>query len=382
MWNKRRWKSNSKTSGISKLQEEWDRLKGFGRNGRFMRIALLGDFKHDTLRNILTICRKISKGLTRNGCDVLDFSYRDVMMSNSPIRSKRIARKFTKTSTDRFCRDLLRDYQPDVIIVLSFRILDIQTLRMLREAVPKTLLAGWYEDPLDGITDDSMEIARQLDVFMATGGGARLEQVGRACEIPAAFMPNPCDPDIERRHPVEEKDRCELLFTGTLGHKRCGTDPSRGDLITTLFERYGMTVFGALGKAPVHGMSYFRLICGAKITLSINASNDIRMYHSDRLINYLGCGAFVLAKAVPDSALLFEDRKHLRYFSSKQECLELVDYYLKHDDERNKIAAGGMAHAHTMFHCKRIAGDILDFITTGSYDAPWKEIYSENGGHD
>lgn len=347
-----------------------------------MRIALICDSKQDTLRNIQIIGRRIYKGLIRNRCDVLEFSYRNVMMSNSPIRSKRIARKFAKPRTDRFCRDLLGDYQPDVILVLAFRNLDSQTLEMLRAAVPEAVLAGWYSDPLDGITEASMDIFRKLDVFMASGGGARLEEVGRACRIPAAFIPNPCDPDIERRHPVEEKDRCELLFTGKLGHKGCGTDPSRGELIPTLIERYGMTVFGALGEATVLGMSYFRRICGAKIALSINATNDIRMYHSDRLINYLGCGAFVLAKAVPDSHLLFEDYKHLRYFSSNQECLELVDYYLKHEDEREKIAAGGMAHAHKMFHCERIAGDILDFITTGSYDAPWKEIYSERGGYE
>ena len=102
------------------------------------------------------------------------------------------------------------------------------------------------------------------------------------------------------------------------------------------------------------------------------------MYHSDRLINYLACGAFTLAARVPQTELLFEDHKHLRYFDSNEECIELIKYYLDREDERKKIGQAAMKYVHEKFHCQVIAKDIIDFLTTGTYNQPWRYIVGEN----
>jgi spore maturation protein CgeB len=83
-----------------------------------------------------------------------------------------------------------------------------------------------------------------------------------------------------------------------------------------------------------------------------------------------------VASRVPKTELLYEDYKHLRYFDSNEECVELIKYYLKNEQERKEIAAGGMAHAHENFNCQRIAKDMVDFLATGTYDAPWKDVYN------
>lgn len=111
-----------------------------------------------------------------------------------------------------------------------------------------------------------------------------------------------------------------------------------------------------------------------KMALSINIANDVRLYHSDRLINYLACGTFVLAKRVPDSDLLFKDSAHVKYFDTADEFSELANWYLDHDDEREKIAAAGMKRAHSEFNCERIAKYMLDLIETGTYNAPWTDV--------
>ena len=78
-----------------------------------------------------------------------------------------------------------------------------------------------------------------------------------------------------------------------------------------------------------------------------------------------------LAKRVPDSDLLFKDKLHLRYFETAEEFFELADWYLKHEDERKKIADAGMKWTHEQFNCVKIAGYILDLIEKGAYKAPW-----------
>lgn len=130
-------------------------------------------------------------------------------------------------------------------------------------------------------------------------------------------------------------------------------------------------VYGAFGISRVEGLDYFHALSGAKIGLSINITNDVQLYHSDRLINYLSCGLFVLAKRVPDSQLLFEDGLHLRYFDSNDEFFELAHWYLKHDDEREKIAQAGMKHAHQEYNCTVMARHFIEFVEKGKCSAPW-----------
>jgi len=115
----------------------------------------------------------------------------------------------------------------------------------------------------------------------------------------------------------------------------------------------------------------FYAISGAKIALSINIVNNVRLYHSDRLVNCLACGTFTLAKRVQDSELLFEDGVHLKYFDTADEFFELADWYLGHKAEREKIARAGMERAHKEFSCEKMAQCLLDVVEKGHCDAPW-----------
>jgi hypothetical protein len=58
----------------------------------------------------------------------------------------------------------------------------------------------------------------------------------------------------------------------------------------------------------------------------------------------------------------FENHKHLVWFKSIKECLYLLDYYLKHDDEREKIAQQGrelLLNKHTWGHRMKTYKNIL-----------------------
>jgi len=148
----------------------------------------------------------------------------------------------------------------------------------------------------------------------------------------------------------------------------------RYDLVLKLSQLPHAKVFGCFGNPPIYGIDYFRAISGAKIALSINIVNDVELYHSDRFINSIACGTFTLAKYVPGSELLFEDGVHLKYFDTAEEFFELADWYLKHDNERERIAKAGMEKAHRDFNCVKMAGHLMDLIEKGTIDAPWARI--------
>jgi glycosyltransferase involved in cell wall biosynthesis len=178
---------------------------------------------------------------------------------------------------------------------------------------------------------------------------------------------------MEYRYGVNAKWKSDILFTGQTRykHKRYPTEDLRYQLLSRLAGMKNCAFYGCFGRPRVEGVNYLYAISGARIGLSINAVNDIRLYHSARLTHYLACGTFVLAKRVPDSDLLFKDGVHLRYFDTVEEFFDLARWYLNHEDERIKIANAGMQHTHTEFNCEKMARCTMDLITNGRYNAPW-----------
>ncbi len=339
------------------------------------KIVLLANMREDSTHGMQLVSRKLNKGFIRNGHDVLIFSYLLHMKALSTLLGKVWNKKFLRSKTDKLCCKILSSYQPDLVIFQGYRLISQNTIAMLKQALPNSFFAGFYNDQLEDMADDFIATNKLMDMFMTTGAGEPLAQIAeKSGNIPSAFMPNPCDPDIERPYPDSHMPQTEILFTGKFSHKDYSHDGKREPLLKLLTNEYGLMNYGNGINPSVWGMDYYSAISNTKIALSININNNFPLYHSDRLINYLSCGAFTVASYVPKSELLFEDHKHLRYFHSNDECVELIKYYLKNENERKKISETGMDYVHKTFNCQRIARDMIDFLTTGTYDAPWRDI--------
>ena len=339
-----------------------------------MRVLIVGDFQGDLARFMLNNSRKFSKGFTRNGHDVLEFSYRNMLMQLSPVGSRRWAGWLAKGKTDRLLAQLAGHHQAELVLITAFRLMDGATVQRLKQAVPRAKVVCWYGDMQQGVDPQVAAIGRQCDWFLATSAGATLRNYHALGIEHCAFMPNPADADVERRYEVPDRLRSRMLFVGKLKHSGPGQDPARWELIERLAAEQQLTVWGSLGRPPIKGLAYLQAICGTDMALSVNAYNDVRMYHSDRLVHLTGCGAFVLAKRVPDSELLFEDGRHLCYFDSYEQCVELIERYADDAAARDKIAAAGRARAHSQFGAQKLARHIVELVEHGGFEAPWAEI--------
>lgn len=60
-----------------------------------------------------------------------------------------------------------------------------------------------------------------------------------------------------------------------------------------------------------------------------------------RVLEIMACGGFVLTNYQEDLAKEFEQGKDIVMYKSLEELVELTDYYLKHEEERLKIAKAG-----------------------------------------
>lgn len=338
------------------------------------RIFIVGNFKDESPQSIRIEQRRWVKGFIRLGHDVQRFSYRNIMLQSSPFKSKKFARRFAKKNTDKILVEEVKVYHPDIVLVISMKYLDENTIAALREVAPKAVFVGRDDDPFPEKNLGRIAIAKKMDIVVATNAGRFLRTYKEARIPVCAFIPNPCDPDIQHPYEVEEKWKSDIIFTGKEEHAELDRNTERYDLLLKLSQVPNAKLYGCFGNSMIDGIDCFYAISGAKIALSINIVNDVNLYHSDRLINCLACGTFVLAKRVPDSDLLFEDGVHLKYFDTADEFFELADWYLKHEKEREKTAKTGMERAHKEFNCVKMAQYILDLIEKGRCNARWAKV--------
>jgi len=83
---------------------------------------------------------------------------------------------------------------------------------------------------------------------------------------------------------------------------------------------------------------------------------------SNRLYNILSSGGFCITKYYPGLEKQFRHGKHLVWFHNAKECMELIEYYNTHEEERKKIAKAGHEQylkKHTAAHRLHNMFDIM-----------------------
>ena len=339
-----------------------------------MRVLMVADFRRDHPRWLINNSRIFAKGFLRNGHDVLDFSYREMVLSQSPIRSKRWAARLGKAGADSLLVEQVGHFEPELVFVTAFKLLDGGTIAKVREAAPGAKVICWYGDWWAGAREEVTEFSRQSDWFLATSGGEALRGWHEASGARCGFLPNPCDPDVEYPREVGPEQRTRVVFIGKAVHSGPRQDPERLGLLEGLVSEGLLTVHGCFGRGAIYGREYLEALCGADIALSINACNDVELYHSDRLVQCVASGTFTLAKYVPGSERLFRDGEHLRYFRTAAQCRSLIEEFLADEASRRRIAQAGREHALREFRCERLADCVVKLAQGERFEAQWAQF--------
>jgi spore maturation protein CgeB len=92
-------------------------------------------------------------------------------------------------------------------------------------------------------------------------------------------------------------------------------------------------------EPPVYGQAFVQKVAESKIILGFNVNDHTWGYWSNRVGKILTLGGFLLYRYVPGMELFLRDG--VEYFSSPNEAVEKIKYYLEHEDEREKIAQRG-----------------------------------------
>ena len=99
-----------------------------------------------------------------------------------------------------------------------------------------------------------------------------------------------------------------------------------------------------------------------KIALGLQQVEHSITHLANRTFEILGCGTFHVCQYSKALEHYFKKGVHLEWSESSEETLEIVKYYLKHEDKRQKIALAGQEEVnknHMLLHRANGALDII-----------------------
>jgi hypothetical protein len=297
------------------------------------------------------IDRKISNGLIRNGHFVYDFSYREIAKSLAFFKSK----KFGAKKMNQALIKVIDNIKPDLLLLGHSEIVFNDTLDEIKRIYPNMKVAMWWVDPFDNIGHIHHRI-KYLDAFFATTDPLYFGKLFKT-KTSFFYIPNLCDNSIETKKSFENKDhKYDLIFIGR-------DDENRREFIQQLngLKNINYKHFGASRDTLVLGNDFLELLYQSKMAVNYSRFNDISLYSSDRVVQLAGQGVLVFTPRIPNFETLFTEEEVV-YFDDFNDLEQKVSYYLKHENERVKIARAGHKKAHEIFNETVVTHHMLEKI--------------------
>ena len=302
-----------------------------------------------------------AKGLEKNGYEVVRFDYRATNDANDEL--VRIA--------------MSMKHKPDIVwFGKAERILPI-TISILRQVFPDAIFVKWAADVRDEPTAHDLGHNQYIDWFFGTFGGDYLKKhllptmKGVASII--AFTDGEFYRKIEdiEKYGVNKEYLSEVLWTGRRGF---GDNLIRNEVIDFLekFDECNVKIAGLKNWLGYPDYLYF--INGTKIGIGSNSFNRPK-YSSDRLGNYMACGAFYLPQYFEGIEKVFTQKENIDWFHNVEELKGKIRYYLANENHRKEIAKKGQEFILKYFDCQPLVSNLLNIIEIGESKYEWDDVF-------
>ncbi|MEK6732047.1 MAG: glycosyltransferase [Candidatus Omnitrophota bacterium] len=239
-------------------------------------------------------------------------------------------------------------YGPDYILLVLKETLPIlfDIAKDLKKMGTKTIF--WFTDP---DTPWQMDLNGILDYMFLSNTG-QLEDYKKAFNIKNVyFMAQPCTPSIMHRCNLPEI--YDVGFTGALSKDKL--HDTRRKVVNDLSGKYNVAVRNNMRNHVSEFYSQSKIVFGA-------SDFKYELYTSNRIFVAMSCQRLYLTNKFPGIERLFKNKEHLLWFENYSEAMDIVDYYLKHDSERNRIAENAARIAHAKHTYKERLKNIFDIV--------------------
>ena len=174
------------------------------KNLKILHISNFGTKTDHRLFNI-SIAKKISNGLIRNGHDVIDYDYRNIGFKG-----------FFKDIIDNKVLSICKNYLPNLILLGHNNILSRSSIEIIKEKY-KCKIAIWYEDHVikgDPNFRNNLNLLEKncdlIDQYFITTSPDIIKT--KISKDKLNYLPIPVDPNIEKGHFYNNKKEKDLFF--------------------------------------------------------------------------------------------------------------------------------------------------------------------------
>jgi hypothetical protein len=272
---------------------------------------------------------------------------------------------------NRLIKQIAHEFQPQVLWVDRGLHVEPDTLRTIRRGGCQQLI-HFSPDNHRVVGNQSHLYFQCLPLFDAhittktdnvqwlkQGGARRVEMMGKGF-----------DPQIHRPLSLSAEDQkkfgCDIGFVGHW-------EPSREEILLHLQNRgYQVKVWGGGWDRAYHrtnplfadcphlvGDDYAKAMNGAKINLCL-LSKWFQDLTTARSIEIPACGKFLLAERNVEHQALFKEGVEAEFYSSSEELLKKIDYYLQNHQKREAIAEAGRQRCLSGYSNQDRLKDVLE----------------------
>jgi spore maturation protein CgeB len=248
----------------------------------------------------------------------------------------------------------ISEFTPDIVWFDKVLTIKPKTLLAIKEMWPQVIIAGYSPDDMAQRHNQSryyLDGLKYYDYYFTTKtyNVPELKVMGARNPI---FVGNAYDPEIHQ--PMELTQFEKSALGGSVGFIGAW-EADRAAYILALAEA-GVKVrwWGWQGKKswenrnenlimenkPLWGVEYAKAINAFDINLCFLRKIN-RDRQTTRSIEIPACGGFMLAERTDEHLSLFEEGVEAEFFSSKDELIDKVQYYLEHPEKRLLIAQAG-----------------------------------------
>ncbi len=305
-------------------------------NPKSLKILHISNFgiKSDFRLFNLSIAKKISNGLIRNGHDVINFDYRNF---NEGF--------FNKKTLDLKILSMVNNYQPNLVLLGHNNSLSRTTLLTIKEKF-NSKIALWYEDhvikgdPSYRKNLDLIEKNRDLiDSYFITTSPEIIKSKIKKNKI--NYLPIPVDKNIENGEFYKIKKDKDLFFALShgvnYGKLKKNTFDERIKFIDKLIllskDKIKFNILGLYNEEPKWNYEFNKELMTSKTALNLSRGGPSKYASSNRIATLMGNGMLIFIDEKTKFQDFFTNGEIITYKNEK----DLINKFISIKDNKIEI---------------------------------------------
>lgn len=235
--------------------------------------------------------------------------------------------------------------KPDFFLFSKDEQLSPTILKTLKSVSPNTKFIMRYWDQRGGIPPLIRSRLGLIDILLINNEDEQQFKMYKDAGIQHVFTAHHGIPPNEFQEfacPITN----DVFFGGNnFNHKKFPLSAFRYTFMLRVHKVFNLIVYGngwpfkTRQRVPRH--IYARVLRAAHINLGMNHYGNVVRYYDRRLFECMGSGRLHITHYIPGMEKDFENGKHLVWFRTIPEGLNLIQKYLKYPAAREQIAANG-----------------------------------------